>query len=193
MIQIEFFSVNAGWLCGQINIANKEYYFHYSYITNFLDDLLKSLLYIDNQLEDELYLERFTVYWEPAIDDWYLVKDNQKLNITITSYEDESRKNKIEQIEFECDYYEFVDALIQGLTIFLKKIGLYAYHIEWGEEFPLSYYLKLKDVCQKKPQIHLEKLSLDETYGQGGRVSNIFKELDLFLQTIGGEDKDNEI
>lgn len=193
MIQIDFSSVCAGWLCGQIKIANTEYYFDYSYITNFLDDLLKGLLYIDNHLEDELYLERFTAYWEPAIDDWYFVKDNQKLNITITSYEDESRKSKIEQIEFECNYYEFVDALIQGLTIFLKKVGLYAYHIEWGEEFPLSYYLKLKDVCQKESQIHLEKLSLDETYEQGGRVSNIFKELDLLTQTIGKEEKNNEI
>lgn len=193
MIQIEFFSIDAGWISGQINVADVEYYFHYSYITNFLDDLLKSLLYIDNQLEDELYLEHFIAHWEPAIDDWYFVKDNQKLSMTIKSYEDESRKNIIENIVIECDYYEFVDCLIQGLTLFIKKIGLYAYHIEWGEEFPLSYYLKLKDICQKEQRIHLKELTLEETYGRGGRVSNIFEELELFTQIIREEDNNENI
>lgn len=193
MIQIEFSSVYAGWLCWQVKVADIEYYFTYSYITNFLDDLLKTLLNIDNQLGNKMHLERFLTYCEPAVDDWYFVKDNQKLNITITRYEDESRGNKVKTIEIDCGYYEFVEALIQGLTVFLKKVGLYAYHIEWGQEFPLSYYLKLKDICQKKQQIILKKLIVDDTYEQTGRVSNIFKELDLLTQTIGEKERNNEI
>lgn len=193
MIEIELSSVFAGWIRGQIKVADIEYYFTYSYITNFLDDLLKTLLNIDNQLGNKMHLERFLTYCEPEVDDWYFMKDNQKLKITITRYEDESRKGKIKQVEFECDYYEFVDTLIQALTIFLKKVGLYAYHIEWGQEFPLSYFLKLKDVCQNKQQIILKELIVDEIYGQTGRVSNIFKELNLLTQTIEEEDNNENI
>ncbi|WP_154889244.1 hypothetical protein [Longibaculum muris] len=186
-MKIEFYTLDAGWIDGQMRVNDIHYYFNYSWISHFLDDLLKGLLYIDGHLLDNGYFDTFTAYVEPAIDDWKLTKKGNCLQIEIQSFEDESRKELIEQVVVECNYYVFVQSLIDGLVSLLKRIGLYGYYVEWNEEFPLSLLLKLYDIIQPNERLNLQTLSLEETQGRGGSASDLSIELNLLKDIINDE------
>lgn len=89
-----------------------------------------------------------------------MTKKGNCLQIEIQSFEDESRKELIEQVIVECNYYDFVQSLIDGLVSLLKRIGLYGYYVEWNEEFPLSLLLKLYDIIQPNERLNLQTLHL---------------------------------
>lgn len=87
----------------------------------------------------------------------------------------------------ECNYYDFVQSLIDGLVSLLKRIGLYGYYVEWNEEFPLSLLLKLYDIIQPNERLNLQTLSLEETQGRGGSASDLSIELNLLKDIINDE------
>lgn len=91
MIKINFITLEAGWIKGEIVTEEKKMYFDYSWISNFLNDLLKATLSIGGYIEG-MNREKFTAYWEPAIDDWLLYKKENNLIIQINCFEDETRK-----------------------------------------------------------------------------------------------------
>lgn len=98
MIKINFITLEAGWIKGEIVTEEKKMYFDYSWISNFLNDLLKATLSIGGYIEG-MNREKFTAYWEPAIDDWLLYKKENNLIIQINCFEDETRKKQIETIK----------------------------------------------------------------------------------------------
>ena len=178
MVYFEFYTVIAGWIEGQIIVDEKNKYFHYSWITNFLDDLLKAVLYIGGYL-DNANLDKFTAHLEPAIDDWSLSKKGTQLMIAINRCENETRKELIESVRMQCDYYDFVQSFFNALTKIIKKTGLYGYRVEWNEEFPLALYLKLYDVVNNTDFLDLKELTLEETCGRKGQATDINKEFAL--------------
>lgn len=178
MIKINFITLEAGWIKGEIVTEEKKMYFDYSWISNFLNDLLKATLSIGGYIEG-MNREKFTAYWEPAIDDWLLYKKENNLIIQINCFEDETRKKQIETTKIQCDYIEFIKTLFDGLTKLIKRVGIYGYRTEWDEEFPLSLYLKLYDIIYDKNYLDLKEWSLEETYCHGSHVSNISNELAL--------------
>lgn len=183
MLEIEINTIDAGWIHGVIRKDELHYYFGYSWISNVMNDIMKGLLIVGGYFEDHhLNHDQFTAYCEPAIDDWKFSKNDNDLVITIHSYEDESRLGLIEKVELKCDYDEFVKAFIAGVTAIIKKIGLYGYRMEWEEEFPLSLFLKLNDICQNTTMICTKELTLDDTYGRGGHASNINAELEIMKE-----------
>ena len=179
MVDIEFHTVHVGWIEGRIMSNEKDIYFSYSWITNFLDDLLKAVLYIGGHIEDT-NLEKFTAESEPAVDDWLLSKKENVLMIDIKSYENNTRKELIENIIIQCDYYDFIKSLFNALTKLIEKIGLYGYRIEWDEEFPLALYLKLYDIVNNTHFFDLKELTIEESYKQG-QTTDISNELALLI------------
>lgn len=183
MLEFEFHTIDAGWIHGVIKSEEIKYYFGYSWISNFLNDIMRGLLNAGHFFED-FYRDynAFTAYCEPAIDDWKLRKDGDKLTITIHSYEDETRAVVMEQVQIKCDYDEFIKAFVIGMAAIIKKIGLYGYRVEMEEEFPLSLFLKLYDISMQSTRIKEKELTLDETYGRGGHASNINAELEIMRE-----------
>ena len=51
MIKINFITLEAGWIKGEIVTEEKKMYFDYSWISNFLNDLLKATLSIGGYIE----------------------------------------------------------------------------------------------------------------------------------------------
>lgn len=183
MIKIDFERLEAGWIEGKIITEENNLYFSYSWISNFLNDLLKAFLYVGGYIENRS-LDRFTAYSEPAIDDWLFNKKDNDLVIQINCFKDETRNKQIEITEIRCDYNEFMDALFESLTRLIKRVGIYGYRTEWEEEFPISLYMKLYDVLNHSHYLDLNKLSLEKTYNQGGQVSNISNELTLISEIL---------
>lgn len=178
MIKINFITLEAGWIEGEIVTEEREMYFNYSWISNFLNDLLKATLSIGGYIEG-MNREKFTAYSEPAIDDWLLYKKENDLIIQINCFKDETRKKQIETTKIQCDYFEFIKNLFESLTELIKRVGIYGYRTEWDEEFPLSLYLKLYDIIYNRNYLDLKDWSLEEAHCQGGCVSNISNELTL--------------
>lgn len=194
MVSFKIYSVSAGQIEGKIIVGTSlenytEYYFSYSYLSNFLDDLVKGLLAVNNSLEDNSDSNTFTAYWEPAIDDWKLEKQNEKLKITVISYSDKTRQEKKNTAFIECNYYKFVKAIITGLTELIKETGFYGYRTEWEKEFPFSLYLKLADIIQDKQTIFTTERSLEDTQGFGGVSSDYIAELRLLQANITSDTK----
>lgn len=177
MVDIEFHTVNAGWIEGRIITDEKDIYFSYSWITNFLDDLLKAVLYVGGYIDDT-NLEKFTAESEPAVDDWLLSKKENELMIDIISFEDDTRKELIENDRLQCDYHDFIKNLFNALTKLIKKIGLYAYRIEWDAEFPLALYLRLYDIVKDTHFFDLKEIPFEESYRQG-QTTDVNNELAL--------------
>ena len=163
MIKINFITLEAGWIEGEIVTEEKNMYFDYSWISNFLNDLLKATLSIGGYIEG-MNREKFTAYWEPAIDDWLLYKNENNLIIQINCFEDETRKKQIETTKIQCDYIEFIKTLFDSLTKLIKRVGIYGYRTEWDEEFPLSLYLKLYDIIYDKNYLDLKEWSLSRLF-----------------------------
>ena len=66
--------------------------------------------------------EKFTAYWEPAIDDWLLYKKENNLIIQINCFEDETRKKQIETTKIKCDYIEFIKNLFDSFTKLIERV-----------------------------------------------------------------------
>lgn len=196
MTKFEIYSVSCGWISGKIIVGEtledyNEYYFNYSYLSDFLDDFLKCLLAVNNSLEDNSDLDTFTAHWEPSVDDWKLRKQEETLCIDINSYTDDTRQEKLASSSLKCNYDKFVNAVATGLTDIIKKIGFYGYRTEWEKEFPLSLYLKLTDT---EKAISLTERTLEETQGAGGFLSDYIVELELLQRNIENKiDKEKHI
>lgn len=165
MNKFEIFSISAGWINGVIRDNKKEYFFDYSYLTNFIDDLMKALLYVNKEWAEDEKVFIFDTECEPVIDVWTLSMEDQKLSINIKTFEDDTKQKLEGEIVLEYNSYEFVQAFISGIKDMLGKYGLLGYRDAWEFEFPTSLFLQLIDLHTDQNLVQLVLLGEEDNVG----------------------------
>lgn len=179
MNKFEILSISAGWITGVIKDNNKEHLFDYSYIRNFLDNLMKALLYVNGAWPEDEKVFVFDNECEPVTEVWTLRKDNEKLNINITAFEDFTKQRFIEESVLVYDNYEFLTIFIFEIQSMLRKYGLLGYRDSWWHEFPISLFLKLIDIKEKKNLLSMSQIDIEENLGLEAQRSNLNNEIEL--------------
>lgn len=172
-------SISAGWLMGEISDGQHTHFFDYSYLTDFMDDFMLALLTVHGDWPEDEGKNRFKAELEPAIDRWTVSKEQDELHINIKTYGDVLSKSVDEEINLTCDYYDFLNDFIKEMDRVLSCYGLIGYRENWTYEFPLSLYLKLKNICKSKNHMEYKTLSADDNCGTEVLVSNYSREIEL--------------
>ncbi|EPD53789.1 hypothetical protein HMPREF1210_00612 [Paenisporosarcina sp. HGH0030] len=157
------------------------------YLTNCLDDFLKSLMYLNSFCvpKDEV-MKKTKCEWEgePEGIVWsFELKENQILFIEVVHYEElGSKDNSQTLIKTEYPYDEFLRIVLIELDALIKRHGIIGYREQWYDfDFPLSTFLKLKHYTINKQKYPVKKVSgeLDEE-----TRSNLKYDSELLLQKI---------
>lgn len=172
-------SISSGWILGQISDGNNTHHFDNSYLTNFLDDFMLALLTVGGQWPADEGKHEFRTELEPAIEHWTLSRNLDQLHIHIKTYEDEATKVADEEVTLVCDYRSFLAEFISEMERVLSIYGLVGYRENWTFEFPVSLYLKLKDIAGDKNNLSYRTLSAEDNCGCEVRVTDYTAEKDL--------------
>ena len=173
----------AGWIDGTLECGGDSHFFSYSYLTNFFDDLMKALLYVDGHWPQDERVDAFRAECEPAVQDWMLQKEGDSLTIRIVTYDSEYSKEIKKTQTFFVSYQEFLGAFIQGMREMLQKYGLYGYRREWqSAEFPMGLFVKLVAVYRGEDAGILHVVTAEENFGTEVQASDLEQELELLRQ-----------
>lgn len=172
-------SISAGWILGQLSDGNNTHYFNYSYITNFLDDFMLALLTVGGAWPEDEGRHKFRTELEPAIERWTVSKEQDELRIHIETYKDSQSKSAHDEITLTCNYIMFLNSFLAELERVLESFGLVGYRENWTYEFPVSLYLKLKDIAGGKDKLDYKTLSSEDNCGTEVQVSDYDKEIEL--------------
>lgn len=179
------FRIESGWIMGEFRNGSQTHFFDYSYITNFLEDFMKALLYVHGDWAQDEYVNQFKTAWEPSTEKWNITLNNGKLVINIKKYADEDMREYREEKTLEFNYYEFLEAFIIEMKGVLDKYGLLGYRDSWGEEFPISLYLKLVDISRRTNKIEFKTISQKDNMGFEARKTAIEMEVALINEIFG--------
>ena len=128
---IQIYSVCAGWIDGCIAEGNMKYYFNYSYLHDFLSDLMTALLAVHGEWAADERKECFYAVLEPGKDFWRLSLDNGILEIKISQKYINTDGDEIsEEVCFRFDDKLFLNDFIAEMKALLKKYGLLGYKTE---------------------------------------------------------------
>ena len=176
-----------GWASCFLEVNSQKLEFTASYLTNCLDDFLKSLLYLNAHCVPEYELEKQTeCKWEGEPDGIVLsfeLKENRMLFIKAEYYEDLDNKD-ISQIviKTEYPYDDFLRNVVIEVDSLIKRHGIIGYREEWNDsDFTLSTFLKLKHFI-----INKQKYPVQEVSGEFDveMRSDLKYDLELLLQEI---------
>ena len=151
-----------GWAEVNIEIQDKIYFSSPSYLSEPLVDLLEGLLsIIPGCVPDDELKTKNTFKWfqEPAVDKWTLeLKKDFNLKILIESFEDEFTCNGKLEFDVTCNLLDFLNEFIKSIEQLLIKHGIVGYKNTWyGQEFPISSYLRLKYYLNSKTAYPTQK------------------------------------
>ena len=183
------FRISSGWIMGEIKNDSQEFVFDYSYMTNFLDDMMKVLLVLHGDWAKDEEADKFKATWEPATDVWEMDLEGEIFFIRIKQYQDFECTEYKEEKKFRFDYYEFLNSFNNTMKELLDKYGLLGYRESWGREFPLSLYLKLLDISKKRNIIKLEEISEENNFGLDANRTDIKAEVALMSGELNGKNK----
>lgn len=172
-------SISAGWIMGEISDDKEKHFFDYSYLTNFPDDLMKALLYVNGDWAWDEFCNKFRAELEPAVEDWELLVSQGVLTINIKTYEFEHSKEISEEKTLTVNFDKFLDSFVAEMERILNFYGLIGYRENWSYEFPLSLYLKLKNISQGREELEIAEKLAEEHFGTNAVVSNYSKEIEL--------------
>lgn len=99
-------------------------------------------------LPDERDKTVFYAELEPARAKWALSADNETISVHVTNYEDDSPTAAVIGNQTAVfDKNLFLRDFTAEMNDVLQRFGLLGYRSEWGAEFPMSLYLKIKDLA----------------------------------------------
>ncbi len=186
------FRIDAGWIMGEIKDGTRSHFFDYSWITNFLDDLMKALLCVHGDWEQDERAGQFRGEWEPAVDCWYLQMEGGRLFIHIDRYKDEKEETTCEKIHLEFDYYDFLEEFVDVMKGVLDKYGLLGYRKAWGEEFPISLFLKLADISEGSDKVKFFVIPEKDNMGCETLGTELNLEMEILDRLRGRQMTDGE-
>lgn len=171
--------ISSGWIMGEMQDDSLKHFFDYSYINDFVNDLMLALIYAHSDLTDDGPNNSFAAHLEPATDIWELECENDSLHVVIKSYKDFESK-KLETVkEFHFDYFEFLNSFLEAMTCILKKYGLLGYRESWSYEFPVSLYLKLIDIYNSSNDMKFHIVSEKDNLGAEAVKTDIQLEMKI--------------
>ncbi|WP_223701852.1 hypothetical protein [Sutcliffiella deserti] len=135
-----------GWARGYLKINNKKFNFIASYLTDALNDLLKSLLIITPKCVP--YPQKkssFIMEQEPERTVWkFETQDDKNVFITIVN------KNEAVVFQEQCLLDDLLTVVVKSISKLLKKHGIKGYKKSWvNYEFPLDEYQRLHNYINK--------------------------------------------
>lgn len=177
--------IASGSIMGEMKNSSQTHFFDYSYMTNFLEDFMKALLYVHGDWAQDEYVNQFKTVWEPSTEKWNMTFSKDKLFVNIKEYEDMDTREYRGEKTLEFNYYEFLEAFIIEMKEMLDKYGLLGYRDSWGEEFPISLYLKLVDISRKTNKIELKTISQKNNMGFEASKTDIGMEVTVINEILG--------
>lgn len=148
----QVWQISAGWFRGCITDSQTKIMFDNSWMTNFPEDLMLAILCALGELPDEKNRTVFYAELEPARAKWALSADAENLSVHVTVYENDSPTAAVlEDQTAVFDKNLFLRDFTAEMGHVLHRFGLFGYRSEWGSEFPVSLYLKIRDLaaCQQ--------------------------------------------
>ncbi len=159
-----------GWAEGQLKINKQILEFEVSYLCDPLSDLLESLVaitpgYAKRDMDSTNDDNEKTFIWvgEPWAYKWFIKFNSfDSLQIQISYIEDYIGEVGNEEICFDttCKYFDFANAVIDELSLLLKKHGFVGYYETWASNinFPLTDFIKLKHYIKTKAAMETEPI-----------------------------------
>jgi len=142
--------ISVGWIDGSIHDEKTEIIFCNSYFDNFLDDLLLAVLTVIGEYPDDYNKETFRTTTGPTSSNWDLSLVDQDIHIHVIEVGDNpSDKTVVLNKDI------FLQDLVAEMESVLQRYGLFGYRTEWESEFPLSLFLKIKDIASGKNDLRL--------------------------------------
>jgi len=160
---IKINDISAGWIMGEITDGIETLYFRNSYISNFPDDFMLALLTAIGKYPDDERKNKFRAECEPVNCEWELsVSGEENLNIVVTSYENIHTDKIIGKKELKLDKNAFLRDFVAEMQEVLSEMGLYGYRLEWGHEFPLSLFVRLRNSLEDGEKISALSIGFDD-------------------------------
>ena len=144
--------ISTGWFRGCITDSQTKIMFDNSWMTNFPEDLMLAILCALGELPDEKNRTVFYAELEPTRAKWALSADAENLSVHVTVYENGSQTAAVLVDQTAVfDKNLFLRDFTAEMDDVLQRFGLLGYRSEWGSEFPVSLYLKIRDLaaCQQ--------------------------------------------
>ncbi|PEP82124.1 hypothetical protein CN584_18735 [Bacillus pseudomycoides] len=186
-MEFKYYLSGIGWATCIVEINAQKLEFTASYLTNCLDDFLKSLMYLNLYCvpKDEIK-EKTECEWEgePEGIVWsFELKENHILFIEAVYYEDLYNKDNPQTlINTEYPYDDFLRIILMELDALIKRHGIIGYREQWNDcDFTLSTFLKLKHYIINKLKYPVKEVAGE--FDEETR-SNLKYDLELLLQEI---------
>lgn len=186
-MEFKYYLDGIGWATCIVEVNSQKIDFTASYLTNCLDDFLKSLMYLNSfcVFKDEV-MKKTECEWEGEPDGivWsFELKENHILFIEAVYYEDLYNKDGSQTlIKTEYPYDNFLRIVLIELDALIKRHGIIGYREQWYDfDFPLSAFLKLKHYI-----INKQKYPIKEVIGEFDEEtrSNLEYDFELLLKEI---------
>lgn len=175
-----------GWATCTVEVNGQKLEFTASYLTDCLNDFLRSLLLLNSFCvpKDEIRIKT-ECEWEGEPEGlvWSFELKENILIINADYYADEfSKDNTKTLIKTEYPYDDFLMIVLKEIDALIKRHGMIGYREEWHDfDFPLTTFLKLKNYI-----IHKQKYPIQEVQGEVDTEtrSNLKYDLELLLQEM---------
>lgn len=186
-MKFKYYFSGIGWATCIVEVNEQKLEFTASYLTDCLDDFLRSLMHLNSYCvpKDEVRTKT-ECEWEgePEKIDWtFELKENNILKIKADYYQDEfSKDNAKTLIKTEYQYDDFLMVVLKEIDALIKRHGLIGYREEWCDfDFPLTTFLKLKQYI-----VHKKYYPIQQIQGEFDTEtrSNLKYDLELLLQEI---------
>ena len=161
-INFEYNLEGIGWATGRLQIDDQILDFEVSYLCEPLTDLLGALVcitpgYAIVNIESNKSRNKAKFVWqgEPWGYDWRIQFNSfEELFIQIAAVENYFEYDGKGKVCFEatCNYYDFVSALVDELTVLIGRHGFVGYYLSWAGQtnFPIAEFLMLKHFSKTK-------------------------------------------
>lgn len=170
-----------GWAKGYIEIKGKKFEFVCSYTTKGISELLERLLLlITNAQKSEMNPN--PMYWdeEPNETAWTLEKLGEDELLVSIEYiksiftDDEWQIERNTLLRETVSLSKFAEIVVKQANNLLNNHGIIGFRNAWGEEFPLSHFLQLKQILLNCP------IPIEINHKQGIYKSDIKSEINSF-------------
>ena len=172
--------IGEGSIAGHICDGENDIFFDNANTSDFANDILLAVLTATGEYPASEHRETFWADLEPVQAKWSIFGSNSRIRVTVAEFDSERREQE-KSVSVTLDRDVFLRDIADAFGGALRRFGLYGYRTEWGYEFPLSIYLRLKDVLDGTDSTALTReISAKENMGLATKGSDIEKEKSAF-------------
>lgn len=195
----------AGWLNLIMELNRTYYFYNYSWTYDILGEISNILVNLIPLYEDSFNKKFcFLADSEPVIDLWEFKRKKDILFIDITSFKEINLDNMVmqknlfenydinkslfkthilEEQKIQVEFDLFVKEMVFSFDLLLRKYGIVGYRENMVNfEFPLSFYLILKNYILTKRKFELKEIPAGEEQLSPALASDLQSEINLILK-----------